>query len=82
MSAAREDAGRFAARLNGPSAPYSLSLAVELAETHHPLFHSFSTPDTAPRTLTEATFVFGGNRDAWEVYRTVQDFWAIRCFGS
>lgn len=82
MSEAKEDAGRFASAMNGPHAPLRLTVAIDLAETDHPWFHSFSIPDGAPRTLNEATFIFGGNRDAWEVYRTVQDFWAVRRFGS
>ena len=68
-------------RLSHDGSELELTTAVELAERFL-LFHSFSVSDDASRALASATFIFGGNREAWEVYRTVQDFWAIRRFGS
>lgn len=78
---AKDDAMRFASQMNGMSAPGSLTTAEDLAERYL-MFHSYSTSDDASRALAQATFIFGGNREAWEVYRTVQDFWAVRRFGS
>jgi hypothetical protein len=81
MNVAKDDARMFAAKMNLPLAPNSLTGAVAVAERFL-LFHSFSVSDDASRALASATFIFGGNREAWEVYRTVQDVWAVRRFGS